>query len=184
MCLPFIIFHYQKETINKSRTTRPREGKKPPIHYIPFGRIITDILIESGLVKTLIEAQCTEDLVATTGEVLDASNLKRMGALKEIKVDPVPEDPKEAIRRTMTVDGYPVWSKADNPEVLAFYIFSLEQEGYDTSTWTYDDFPDCPPDMLTQKKRKSRKRKSEEEEKPKQKKKSKKSKKEKAVGLG
>src|ERR1044072_3372092 len=84
----------------------------------------------------------------------------------------------------MVVDGYLVWSKADNPEVLAFYIFSLEQEGYDTSTWTYDDFSDCPPDMLTQKKRKSRKRKSEAEEEPKQKKKSKKSKNEKVVGLG
>src|ERR1044072_621492 len=166
MCLPFIIFHYLKETITKSRTTTPRTGKKPPIHYIPFGRIITDILIESGLVQALIEAQCTENLVATTGEVLDANNLKRMSSLKNVKVDPEPEDPEEAIRRIMVVDGYPVWSKADNPEVLAFYILSLEQEGRDTSTGTYDDFPDCPPDMLTQKRRKSRKRKSEAEEEP------------------
>src|ERR1044072_1172231 len=84
----------------------------------------------------------------------------------------------------MVVDGYPIWSKADNPEVLALYIFSLEQEGHDISTWTYDDFPDSPSDMLTKKKKKSRKRKSEAEGEPKQKKKSKKSKKEKAVGLG
>src|ERR1044072_5349393 len=77
-----------------------------------------------------------------------------------------------------------LYGQKPNPEVLALYIFSFEQEGYDTSTWTYDDFPDCPPDMLTRKKRKSRKRKSEAEGEPKQKKKSKKSKKEKAVGLG
>ena len=91
--------------------------------------------------------------MATTGEVLDANNLKRMGALKEIKVELVPEDPKEVIKRVMTIDGYPVWSKTDNPEVLAFYILSLEEEGYDTSTRTYDDFPDCPPDLLAQQKK-------------------------------
>jgi hypothetical protein len=183
MCLPFVIFHYLKELITKSRTTGLREGKKPPM-YIPFGRLISDILIESGLVGNLIQAQCTEDLKETTGEVLDARNMKKIGALTDIIVDPEPEDPNEAIRRRIFIDGFPSFTKHDDPEVLAFYIFSLEQEGIDVSQWTYDDFPDCPPDMLAQKKKKSRKRKSEAVGESKQKKKSKKSKKEKVVGLG
>src|ERR1044072_6650671 len=162
LCLPFIILHYMKEAITETRTTATGENKRIP-RYVPVGRIITDTLLESGLVQDLIRAQCTEDLAATTGEVLDARNLKKMGVLEKVKVDPVPEDPKEALKRRMIVDEYPVWTKHDDPEVLALYIFSLEQEGYDTSTWTYDDFPGCPPDMLTTKKRKSQKRKSEEE---------------------
>src|ERR1044072_3740573 len=181
--LPFVIFHYLKEIISKSRTTGRREGKKPPM-YIPFGRLISDILVESGLVADLIAAQCTEDLTETTGEVLDARNMKKIGAITDVKVDPEPEDLNEAIRRRIFVDGFPNFTKHDNVEVLALYLFSLEQEGLDTSQWTYDDFPDCPPDMLAQNKRKSRKRKLEEKEASKQKKKSKKAKKEKAIGLG
>src|ERR1044072_4440203 len=93
ICLPFVIFHYLKEIITKSRTTGLREGKKPPM-YIPFGRLISDILVESRLVEDLISAGCTEDLTETTGEVLDARNMKKIGAITEITVDPVPEDPK------------------------------------------------------------------------------------------
>jgi hypothetical protein len=85
--LPFVIFHYLKEIISKSRTTGLREGKKPPM-YIPFGRLISDILVESGLVEDLIQAQCTEDLKETTREVLDARNMKKIGAITYIIVDP------------------------------------------------------------------------------------------------
>src|ERR1044072_1761981 len=183
LCLPFILFHYLKKSIISTRTTASGENEKKP-RYIPFGRLLSDILIESGLVQDLRDAQCTDELKETTGDVLDAKNMKRIGLLQEITIDPEPENPKEVIRRRMFVDGYPVWSKADNPEVLALYIFSLEQEGYDTSTWNYDAFPDCPPDMLVKKRKNNRKRKSEAEGESNQKKKSKKSKKEKVVELG
>src|ERR1044072_6953166 len=74
LCLLFIIFQYLKYVLNKSRTTTAREGKKLP-HYIPFGRILSDILVENGLVDDLRDSQCTEDLVASTRDTLDASNL-------------------------------------------------------------------------------------------------------------
>src|ERR1044072_7232268 len=65
----------------------------------------------------------------------------------------------------MAVNGFPNWSKYDNPEAIAWYVYALELEGRDMSWFSYDDLPDFTPNMLVhEKKRKSRKRKSEEEE--------------------
>src|ERR1044072_6993379 len=75
LCPLFIIFHYLKDVIIKSRTTTAGQGKKLP-HYIPFGRILSDVLVENGHVDALRDAQCTEDLVPFTGDTLDARNLK------------------------------------------------------------------------------------------------------------
>ena len=165
ICLPFIIFEYLKHLITKSRTTTAGQGKKLP-HYIPFGRILSDILVESGLVDDLRDAQCTEDLVTSTGDTLDARNLKNMGVLEEIAVDPASEDPKEVLKKRMTIDGYPIWTKLDSPVALALHIYTLQQEGINTSSFRYEDLPDCPPDMMPKDKKK--KRKSERGE-PKQK---------------
>src|ERR1044072_2641702 len=178
ICLPFIIIEYLKHLITKSRTTTAGQGKKLP-HYIPFGRILSDILVENGLVDELKDAQCTEDLVTSTGDTLDARNLKNMGVLEEIAVDPVSEDPEEILKKRMTIDGYPIWTKLDSPVALALHIYTLQQEGINTSSFRYEDLPDCPPDMMP--KGKKKKRKSEGRE-PKQKQ-PKKPKKAKAFGL-
>src|ERR1044072_9017621 len=166
LCLPFIIFQYLKHLITKSRTTTAGQGKKLP-HYIPFGRILSDILVENGLVDDPRDAQCTEDLVASNGDTLDARNLKKMGVLEEIAVDPESEDPEEVLKKMIVVDGYPLWTKLDSPVALALHIISMQQEGLDTSSFRYEDLPDCPPDMRPKKKR-SKKRKTKGKE-PKQK---------------
>src|ERR1044072_8578145 len=179
--LPFIIFHYLKEILFKSRTTGGREVKKPPM-YIPFGRLISDILVESKLVEDLINVGWTKDLTETTGDVLDARHIKNIKAIPNVTVDPVSENPEEVVKRRFHLDGYPTWSKYDNPEAMAWFIYSLELEGHDMSWFTYDDFPDCPPEWLERKKKTKRKRKAEAEEFLQQKK-SKKTKKEKVIEL-
>src|ERR1044072_4107162 len=83
LCLPFILFHYLKKSIISTRTTASGEDAKKP-RYVPFGRLLSDILIESGLVHDLRNAQCTDELKETIGEVLDAKNMKKMGILEEI----------------------------------------------------------------------------------------------------
>src|ERR1044072_4946405 len=50
LSLPFIIFHYLKKSITATRTTASGEDAKKP-RYVPFGRLLSDILIESGLVQ-------------------------------------------------------------------------------------------------------------------------------------
>src|ERR1044072_2546887 len=63
----------------------------------------------------------------------------------------------------MMVDGYPLWTKLDSPVALALHIFTLQQEGIDTSNFRYEDLPDCPPDMVPVKKEKKRNRKRKTE---------------------
>src|ERR1044072_3887591 len=66
----------------------------------------------------------------------------------------------------MMVDGYSLWTKLDSPIALALHIFTLQQEGIDTSRFRYEDLPECPPDMVPMKKEKKRnkKRKTEGDE--------------------
>src|ERR1044072_8973083 len=179
LCLPFIIFQYLKESINKSRTTAD-EGKKI-LHYIPFGRILSHILVESGLVDALRAAQCTEDLVVSTGDILDDRNLKKMGVVESVVIQPVPETPQEALMKRFFVDGYPLFSKIEPPEVIAQYIFMMQQDGIDTSGFRFEDIPIAPADVYSKKKKKKKKRSEGEE--PEKKKKSKKKKVEKAADL-
>src|ERR1044072_8476393 len=98
LCLPFIISQYLRHIIIKSRATTAGESKKVP-HDIPFSRILSDILVENGLVDDLRDAQCTEDLVASTRDTLYARNLKKMGVLEEIAVDPESEGPEEVLNK-------------------------------------------------------------------------------------
>src|ERR1044072_1197409 len=171
LCLPFIIFHYLKKLITDTRTTASGEEKKKP-RYVPFGRLLSDILTENGLVQALRDAQCTTELKETTGEVLNSRNMKKISILEKVTVDPETEDPQDVIKKRMAVNGFPNWSKYDNPEAIAWYVYALELEGHDMSWFSYDDLPDFTSNMLVHKKmRKSRKRKSEEEEDTEQKKK-------------
>src|ERR1044072_5321002 len=119
ICLPYILFYYLRDAIQKTRTTA-NENKKVP-NYIPFGRLLSDIFVENGLVSFLEEAQFTQDLEASVGDVLNAKNLKNMGILKTITVDPTAE----------VVDNFPLFSKLDDPEVVAHYVLMMEAEGID-----------------------------------------------------
>src|ERR1044072_9659191 len=66
----------------------------------------------------------------------------------------------------MMVDGYTLWTKLDSPIALALHIFTMQQEGIDTSRFRYEDLLDCPPNMVPIKKEKKKdtKRKTEEDE--------------------
>ena len=52
---------------------------------------------------TLRDAQCTEDLVTSTGNTSDVKNLKNMGVLKEVLVDPESEDPRDVLKKRMMI---------------------------------------------------------------------------------
>ena len=77
-----------------------------------------------------------------------AKSLENMGILKEVIVEPELEDPKEVLKKRIMVDGYTLWTKLDSPVVLALHIFTMQHEGIDTSSFRYEDLPDCPPDMV------------------------------------
>src|ERR1044072_1222322 len=137
LCLPAILFLYLRESIQKSRTTA-NESKKI-ITYIPIGRLITDILVENDLVRYLREeAQYPEDLTASVGDVLMAKNLKNMGIIEEVISEPVLEKDEVVLTISQLIDNFPPFTKQDNPEAIAHYIFMMKEEGNDMSWFNYD----------------------------------------------
>src|ERR1044072_2811388 len=168
LCLPFIIFQYLREIIIKSRTTAG--DNKKIIRYIPFGRLLSNILVESGLVDDPKDAQCTEDLKASTGEVLDAKNMKKMGVVTSVIIPPEPESSHDALMKRFFVDGYPLFYKIEPPEVIAQYIYDMQQDVVDTSSFNFDDLPYAPDDVHFEKKRKKRSTEGDEKKKKKAKK--------------
>src|ERR1044072_3403238 len=104
-----------------------------------------------------------------------------MGIRHSITVDPIPEAPEQVLKKRQVVDDFPLFSKLDNPEVIAQYVLMMEEQGFDMSGFNYDDLPDAP-DMVGPRKSSSKRKNKKDVEEPKQKK-SKKQKKEKAIGL-
>src|ERR1044072_6792025 len=173
ICLPSLLFQYLRDMVQKTRTTGNEEKKV--VSYIPFGRLISDILVENGLVKFLEEeAEYTRDLTASVGDVLDARNLKKMGIVKSIIVDPIPTNQEEILERRQEVEDFPLFTKLDHPAVIAEYIFMMQEQGFDMSGFEYDRLSDAL-EFVEHRKEKKKKKRSESEE-P-QKKKSKKQKK-------
>src|ERR1044072_3071134 len=155
LCLPAILFLHLRESILKSRTTANETNKI--IKYIPFGRLISDILVENGLVRFLRdEAQFTIDLTASIGDTLSGKNLKNMEIINKVLVEPTPEDDEGVVDRRQMVDDFPPFSKEEPFEVIMEYVRLQVADGKDMSGFTYDMLPDTMGDEESKKKRKKK----------------------------
>lgn len=65
-------------------------------NWIPLGRLISDILMESKLIDSLTEAQITKGLEPRVGKMFNVGSLKKMGIISELTSPPT-EIPKEDI---------------------------------------------------------------------------------------
>lgn len=59
-----------------------------PRNYIPLGRLIFDVLIESGMVDHLISINMMEDVTVDMGKPLNAKNLKSMWIIDKVRIKP------------------------------------------------------------------------------------------------
>lgn len=77
--LPTLLFqnlrNTMRDTINGSKRTKS---------YIPLGRLISDILMESKLVDSLTDYQFTEDMKPTSGKCFNGNGLKNIKIIKEV----------------------------------------------------------------------------------------------------
>src|ERR1044072_6955407 len=146
ICLPYVLFPYLKDCIQKSRTTAD-PTKPPKISYIPFGRLISDLLTENGLVDDLRKTKYVDDLKESVGDEFNAKNLKNIQLIEEVVHPPREENSEDIIKKRFTVDGYPLFTKLDSPEVVALYVFELQRAGVDTSAFRFEDLPDAPPEV-------------------------------------
>src|ERR1044072_1930682 len=175
--LPYTIFQHLRECINSSRTAGKMKDTKRKIKYIPFGRLISDLLTQNGLIQDILNTGLTEDLTEKFGDVLDGKNLDRMGVISELLVAPVSEDPKEIQKKHFMCDGFPMFYDHEPKEVIADYIYWLGEQGENIEGFTVTDVPraasadlSSPPRVKSKKKKKAAA--TAKEEPPKKKKKS------------
>lgn len=101
-----------------------------PINYIPMGRLISDVLIESGLVDHLISHNLMEDVTVDVGKPLNARNLKSMGVIERVLARPTLDTSWEALNDQRKIpNNLYLFSKIDPPEVFAYYLQDMEAQG-------------------------------------------------------
>ncbi|XP_057445377.1 uncharacterized protein LOC130737580 [Lotus japonicus] len=168
--LSFFFFTYLKYCLRKSRTTSFE--KKAVIYYIPFGKLLSDIFVESGLVKDLTDAGCTEDLTTTSGDALNGKNLKKLKMVKTVKVSHSDESLEDIIQQRIPVDDYPLWTMQDDRTAILHYLNMMIEEGYEVDVEEFfRTLPEGPRDEdLPSRKQKRDDSETESDEKPKKKK--------------
>ncbi|XP_057455771.1 uncharacterized protein LOC130746982 [Lotus japonicus] len=153
ICLPFLLFNYLKECVEKSRTTTGSENKRF-IYYIPYGRLLSDIFVQNKLVKTLSDLGLHEDLAMTIGDALNGIKLKKMQIIEKIQVAPKEDTSDEVRQRDYPIDDFPIWSKKDNPACILEYVRMLRRQGDPiTLTEFVNTLPESPPKLATRKSR-------------------------------
>lgn len=130
-----------------------------PKNYIPLGRFIFDVLIESGMVGHLISINMMEDVMVDVGKPLNAKNLKSMGIIDKVRVKPTLDTSQDAVKDHKEIShGMYLFSKIDPPEVIAHYLQDLAAQGIDISGFTLDWLPEQPPNFMKRKRDPSKKK--------------------------
>lgn len=94
-----------------------------PRNYIPMGRLISDVMIESGLVDHLIQLNLMDDVIVDVGKPLNRRNLKSMGLIDKVLIKPTRNTSWEALKdqREKVNETY-LSIKIDPLEVIACYL--------------------------------------------------------------
>src|SRR3954466_3693192 len=119
----YIIFNHMwnalRDSINAFRI------KKCTI--IPFGRIITNLLVHSKIVENLEAEGTIKDLVVNTGSYLNALTLRKMSVIDTIIKTPQPL-PGTRSRRDPILANFETFFRSEVPEVRTRYLKSLKED--------------------------------------------------------
>lgn len=136
--LPHAIFEHFCFQVKDTR----EDGKNKNRPWIGMGRLISDILTESGLVDHLHEAGQSDILRSIYGKPLDGRSLFRLKLIDEVQAEPQ-DIPQESLKkRRVKVQDFPLWTAEEPIECLLYYIESCKKDGIP-----------LPPDLLEQARR-------------------------------
>jgi hypothetical protein len=126
LCLPALLFKYLRDSVRETR------NNMKPRTYIPLGRLLSDVLIENGLVDHLVKHKLMEDLAIETGRPLNSRNLKSMGILEKIHVKPTLDTSWEALKDQRDMpNGLCKFYRDEPKEAILHYLQRLKDEGVD-----------------------------------------------------
>lgn len=130
---PSLLFKYLRDSVRDTR------NNMKPIIYIPLRRLISDALIESGMLDHLISINMMEDVTVDVSKSLNAKNLKSMGLIDKVRVKPTLDTSWEALKDQREIyNGMYLFSKIDPPEVISRYLQDLEAQGIDIYGFSLD----------------------------------------------
>ncbi|XP_058741263.1 uncharacterized protein LOC131613627 [Vicia villosa] len=119
--LPFIIFnhmwHHVKESSDEARKKNPKYKR----NIIPFGKIISDLLVQTKIVEDLEKAGIVKDPYTVIGSSMNARTLKKMGLIQSIGTSPQVNTEVRS-RRGPALADFELFSRNELPEVIVKYI--------------------------------------------------------------
>ncbi|KAL5076615.1 hypothetical protein RYX36_015599 [Vicia faba] len=115
--LAHFLFNHLKTSVKETR-----EEERTKRDWIPFGRLISDILTENRLIEHLIEAQEMSTIEPTIGKPLNAKNLKKMKLIENIQKEPRATSTADISSRRVPLSDFPVFSEMESkPEMFLRY---------------------------------------------------------------
>jgi len=114
--VPKHIFRHMIKTLRESQTIKRS--------WIPYGRLISEILHQGGILNTLKEVNIITDahLGIVTGKVINGGSLKHMKLIKKEDYTVLSTDLKEYVVVSNLMDDFPPICKQDPLEVRVHYI--------------------------------------------------------------
>src|SRR3954468_18900000 len=119
----YIIFNHMWKAVKNSRNA----FREKSYTTIPFGRIITNLLVHSKIVENLESEGIIKDLVVTFGSFLNALTLKKMKVIDTIIKIPQPLAGSR-IRREPVLADFETFFKSEVPGVRTRYLKSLKED--------------------------------------------------------
>lgn len=118
MNLSTLLFQHLRDSVKETIY-----GIRKMKSYIPLGRMISDILMKSKLIDSLIDDQFSKGMQPLAGKMFDAKGLKNMGIIEAIR--PPSEIPKEVVHnRRIPLEDFHIFS---NPYPLDVVVGFLEK---------------------------------------------------------
>lgn len=115
--LPTLLFQHLRDNVKETR-----KGSRNIKNWIPLGRLISDILMESKLIESLIKDQITKRLEPLVREMLNANGQKNMGIIPEL-ISPPAKIPKGDIyNRRIPLEDFPIFSKLNPLDVIVRFL--------------------------------------------------------------
>ena len=113
--VPKYIFRHMIKTLRESQTIKR--------FWIPYGRLISEILHQGGILKALKEVNYFTDaqLGTVTGKIINGSTLKHMKLIKKEDHKVLSTNLKESIVISNLMDDFPPICKQDPLEVRVMY---------------------------------------------------------------
>ncbi|XP_058782227.1 uncharacterized protein LOC131656544 [Vicia villosa] len=128
--LPFIIFNYMWHHVKDSRDESRKKNPKYKRNIIPFGRIITDLLVQTKIVEDLEKAGIIKDPYTIIGSTMNARTLKKMGLIESIGTSPQVNTEVRS-RRGLALADFELFFRNELPEVIVQYIAMHKEVGSD-----------------------------------------------------